>query len=106
MPIITIMPMQHKIELPHGSPLSDVEFECFGEGLIPFGCQAGACGACIVEVIDGHSMLGEADKSERAFLVSFGYCPARFRLACQSRLLGDATVRTASGTPPPLDDTV
>lgn len=93
MPLISIMPMQRKVELPLGSRLTDIEFECHGEELIPFGCRRGACGACAVEVMDGHSRLGQMSENERVFLNCLGFSPDTHRLACQSRLLGDATIR-------------
>jgi ferredoxin len=93
MPYITILPLARQVELPQGSPLTDVEFECFGEDLIPFGCRLGACGACAVEVLTGHDALGQADECEQLFLTGLGYDPVRVRLACQCKLLGNATVR-------------
>ena len=93
MPSVSFMPMRRKVELPVGSRLTDIEFECYGENLIPFACRVGVCGACVMEVIDGYAQLGPVSTSERIFLGDLGYCPDQYRLACQSRLLGDVTVR-------------
>ncbi|MDA0667908.1 MAG: 2Fe-2S iron-sulfur cluster-binding protein [Planctomycetota bacterium] len=56
---------------------------------IPFGCHAGRCGVCQVEVIDGK--LAEPGKLEEAILEGFG-CPKEARLACQAFLDDHADV--------------
>ncbi|MET9845967.1 2Fe-2S iron-sulfur cluster-binding protein [Streptomyces ossamyceticus] len=89
---LTLMPGSVEILLPDGSCLTDIEYER-PEQLIPFGCRSGACGACVIEVLDGSASLGEADPDERDFLEDLGRADGNHRLACQCRLLGAATVR-------------
>ncbi|MEV7280606.1 2Fe-2S iron-sulfur cluster-binding protein [Streptomyces sp. NPDC093111] len=89
---LTLMPEGVEIALPQGSPLTDIEYET-SEPLIPFGCRSGACGACVVEVIDGLDALGESDPEETDFLEDLGWADGNHRLACQCRLLDSATVR-------------
>ncbi|MFJ6948986.1 2Fe-2S iron-sulfur cluster-binding protein [Streptomyces wuyuanensis] len=91
---LTVMPEGVEIMLPAGSPLTDIEYET-PDQLIPFGCRSGACGACVVEVVDGFDSLGEADPDETDFLEDLGRDDGNFRLACQCRLLDSATVRVA-----------
>ncbi|MCP3819186.1 (2Fe-2S)-binding protein [Streptomyces sp. A3M-1-3] len=86
------MPEGVEIHLPQGSPLTDIEYET-PEPLIPFGCRSGACGACVIEVLDGFDSLGEADPEETDFLEDLGRTDSNYRLACQCRLLDSATVR-------------
>jgi ferredoxin len=97
MPFITIEPGSRKVELPKNSPLTDLEFECFGDNVIPFGCRAGSCGACAIEVLENPTHLGQANDNEVKFLADLGYPGARFRLACQCHLAGDAVIRCVGG---------
>lgn len=53
---------------------------CGGEAL---------CGTCCMVVVDGE--VEPPDDIERYFIEGWGYHPG-FRLACQTRLKGDATV--------------
>ncbi|WP_394824924.1 2Fe-2S iron-sulfur cluster-binding protein [Pendulispora albinea] len=89
---LTLLPQGVDILLPSGSPLTDIEYET-PERYIPFGCRSGACGACIVEVLEGLDVLGEAGDEELDFLEDLGRADGKHRLACQCRLLGPATVR-------------
>ncbi|MGW2277633.1 2Fe-2S iron-sulfur cluster-binding protein [Streptomyces sp. NPDC001770] len=91
---LTILPKGTEILLPDGSPLTEVEYET-AQRLIPFGCRSGSCGACVVEVLEGFSALGEPDDDELDFLEDLGRTGGAHRLACQCRLRGDATVRVA-----------
>ncbi|WP_110943856.1 2Fe-2S iron-sulfur cluster-binding protein [Streptomyces niger] len=91
---LTLMPHGLEILLPAGAPLTDLENET-SHRVIPFGCQSGACGACVIEVLDGSHSLGEMDADEREFLEDLGRADGDFRLACQCRLTDAATVRVA-----------
>ncbi|MFI5783999.1 2Fe-2S iron-sulfur cluster-binding protein [Nocardia sp. NPDC051570] len=92
---LTILPTGTEVLLPAGSPLTEVEYET-PQRLIPFGCRSGACGACVVEVLEGLGALGEPDDDELDFLEDLGRTGGNYRLACQCRLRGDATVRPAT----------
>ncbi|MGW1837901.1 2Fe-2S iron-sulfur cluster-binding protein [Streptomyces sp. NPDC002067] len=91
---LTVLPHGLDIMLPAGSRLTDIEYET-PERVIPFGCRSGACGACVVEVVEGADALGESDDDERDFLEDLGRSEGSYRLACQCRLHGPATIRLA-----------
>ena len=84
---ITIMIEDTPIEVRKGERLLEADDRI---GLpIEFGCRGGACGTCIVEVIDGMENLGEKTDEEEAILpliVDEG--DTRSRLACQVRIQG------------------
>lgn len=89
---LTLMPEGVEILLSAGSPLTDIEYET-PEQLIPFGCRSGACGACVVEVLEGFDSLGETEPDEIDFLEDLGRTNGNYRLACQCRLIGSAAIR-------------
>jgi ferredoxin len=89
---LTVVPNGTVLRLPHGTPLTEIEHE-FADELIAFGCRAGACGACLIEILEGCESLGPPQTKEREFLEDLGFGGDRHRLACQCRLVGDATVR-------------
>ena len=89
---LTVLPDGVRIELPTGSPLTDVEYET-PRRVIPFGCRSGACGSCVVQVLEGADDLGEVDEAELDFLDDLGVAGGDHRLACQCRLWGSATIR-------------
>ncbi|MBW4565626.1 MAG: (2Fe-2S)-binding protein [Mojavia pulchra JT2-VF2] len=91
MPNILIKPSGELIELPRNSVLTLLEE--VKETIIPFGCRAGACGACVIEVLEGTPNLTEANYIEREFLTTLGYPEECYRLACQCRLQGDITIQ-------------
>ena len=79
--------------LPHNAHLSDAA-ELQLSGLV-FGCRAGMCGICVIEVVEGRHHLSRPEESESWFLESLGHPEACKRLACQCRLQGDVTIRGA-----------
>jgi ferredoxin len=89
---LTVLPQGIDVMLPKGSPLTDIEFET-PQRMIAFGCRSGACGACVIEVVEGVEALGEADDVEREFLADLGHSEDNHRLACQCQLWTDATIR-------------
>lgn len=77
--------------LPHDAHLSDAaELQLAGLG---FGCRAGMCGICVIEVVEGVANLSPPEESETMFLEYLGHAGDTRRLACQCRLRGDITVR-------------
>ena len=77
--------------LPNNACLSDAA-ELQLAGLV-FGCRAGMCGICVIEVVDGAANLSLPGEGEMWFLASLGYAEQSKRLACQCRLRGDVTIR-------------
>lgn len=92
---VAIMPKGAEALLPAGTLLTELEYEMQSDCCIPFGCKAGACGSCVIEVLDGLSNLGEKKANETAFLEMLGFSGKEFRLACQCRLNGAVTLRVA-----------
>jgi ferredoxin len=90
---LLLLPRNIEVQLPAGSALTDLEFELHGQESIPFGCRAGACGACLIELVAGEAPFSEKGQEEEDFLAMLGYPGDAFRLACQCRLLSDATIR-------------
>jgi ferredoxin len=95
---VVIVPQNLEAWLPPGSCLTELEFELYGQESIPFGCKSGACGACVIEVLEGQTNVGEKTDDELAFLHTLGYPGNEFRLACQCRLNGAVKIRAASST--------
>jgi len=88
---ITISATGETFKLPDRAYLSDAA-ELQLTGLV-FGCRAGACGICAIEVTEGVANLSERDEMEAIFLSSLGYEQVAHRLACQCRLYGDITIK-------------
>ncbi|RQS07946.1 ferredoxin [Burkholderia sp. Bp9002] len=95
---VKLMPQEIEVPLPPGSSLTELEFELYGQESIPFGCKAGTCGACVIEILAGGPQLGEKGNDERDFLERLGYPGDAFRLACQCRVNGPVTIRAAASS--------
>jgi ferredoxin len=76
--------------LPRHAHLVDA-LELGVSGLI-FGCRAGACGICVIEVMEGAGNLSPCEESEAALLEALGFRQRSVRLACQCRLHGDIVI--------------
>ena len=61
---------------------------------ILFGCRDGACGACMVKVLEGRENLSKMEESEQDFLETMA-AEDDERLACQCRVLGDVTLEVS-----------
>jgi ferredoxin len=85
-----------EVRLPAGSPLTELEFELHGTDTLLFGCKAGVCGACVIQVLDGRNCLGTKKIEERNFLETLGFPGDDFRLACQCHLNGAVTIQVVS----------
>lgn len=96
MHIVKLMPQNVEVALPNGSSLTELEFELHGRESIPFGCRAGVCGACVIEILQGVDYLGAKGKEERDFLETLGFPGDSFRLACQCSVNGAVTIQAAS----------
>jgi ferredoxin len=93
---LTLMPQNTEVWLAANEPLTSIEYEPGGGQAIPFGCRAGACGVCVIEILDGKSSLGAKGLQEAEFLEALGFAGEQFRLACQCRLLGEAVIQAAA----------
>ena len=61
---------------------------------ILFGCRDGACGACMIRVLEGASNLSPMQDDERDFLETMAAEPDE-RLACQCRVKGDVKIEVS-----------
>ncbi len=92
---LTIACRELQFLLPEKAPMTDIEYEPGGQGIIPFGCRSGACGTCVIKVIAGAEQLEAIGNDEKDFIEMLGYCSASHRLACQTRLHGAITITAA-----------
>jgi len=67
-----------EVDLPDGSSIKEACEECG----VPFACEEGVCGTCVIEVEQGMENLSEFTQEEEDFLGEIG-CE---RLACQCRI--------------------
>ena len=89
MPTIEFAMDGKTVEAAHDERLLDV---CNREGIsIPFGCQEGNCGTCLVRVTKGIETLGEPGEQEKTTLAIYATEPEH-RLTCQCRAKGDLTL--------------
>ena len=61
---------------------------------ILFGCRDGACGACMIRVLESPQNLSPMGEHEKDFLETMA-ARENERLACQCRVLGDVTIEVA-----------
>lgn len=80
------------IEVPEQFPLIDM-CEDYDTSIL-FGCRDGACGACMIRVIEHPENLSKMKEDERDFLETMAARPDE-RLACQCRVLGDVVIDIA-----------
>jgi ferredoxin len=93
---LILLPQNIEVKLPPDTALTDLEFELHGSESIQFGCRSGACGACLIEIVEGVTPFNEKSAEEQAFLSMLGYAGDAFRLACQCRLRNNVTIRSVS----------
>jgi ferredoxin len=92
MPKLTIITDKKTLEVEQGHALIDIaENE---DTSILFGCRDGACGACLIKVVEHPENLSPMEEHERDFLETMAAREDE-RLACQCRILGDVVVEVA-----------
>jgi ferredoxin len=92
MPVLTIKTDKKSLTVDQGSAIIDV---CeHHDTSILFGCRDGACGACMVKVLDNPGNLSPMEDHERDFLETMAAREDE-RLACQCRVLGDVTIEVS-----------
>ena len=92
MPKVEITTDNKTIDVRDGYPLIDMCDE--HETSILFGCRDGACGACMIRVIDGAENLSTMEDHERDFLETMA-AEEDERLACQCRVTGDVKIEVS-----------
>lgn len=92
MPKVTITTDDMTIEVKEGYQLIDMCED--HDTSILFGCRDGACGACMVKVLDGAENLSKMEDDEKDFLETMA-AEDNERLACQCKVTGDVTLEVS-----------
>lgn len=92
MPKVTITTDDKTIEVKDNYALIDMCED--HDTSILFGCRDGACGACMVKVIEGAENLSPMQDDERDFLETMAAEPNE-RLACQCKVSGDVVLEVS-----------
>jgi len=92
MPKVTITTDNKTIDVVDGYPLIDMCED--HDTSILFGCRDGACGACMVKVIDGADKISPMKDDEKDFLETMAAEPNE-RLACQCKVYGDVVLEVS-----------
>ncbi len=85
MPKVTIKTDNKTIDVKDGYPLIDMCED--HDTSILFGCRDGACGACMIRVLEGEQFISKMQDNERDFLETMAAAPNE-RLACQCKVTG------------------
>lgn len=81
-----------EVDVEIGANLRDV---AQAEGsAIPFGCEQGICGTCLINIPVGDDNLSDMEDQEKETLEAMGAEPGQ-RLACQCQAEGDVTIESA-----------
>lgn len=92
MPKVTITTDNKTIDVTNDYPLINLSEE--HDTSILFGCRDGACGACMIKVLDGSENINKMDEDEQDFLETMAAEPNE-RLACQCKVTGDVTIEVS-----------
>ncbi len=77
MPKITDSKTGKSIELAEGEPIREA-IEKLG---VPFGCEEGICGTCMIDILEGENNLTDLTEAEKDLMRD-----KRHRLACQCKI--------------------
>lgn len=92
MPKVTIKTDDLTIDVPENYALIDM-CEDYDTSIL-FGCRDGACGACMVRILEGETNLTPMKDDERDFLETMA-AQENERLACQCRVKGDVVLEVS-----------
>lgn len=92
MPKVTITTDDMTIDVKDGYQLIDMCEE--HDTSILFGCRDGACGACMVKVLEGSEHLSKMEDDEKDFLETMA-AEENERLACQCKVFGDVVLEVS-----------
>lgn len=92
MPKVTITTDNKTFEVAADYPMIDM-CEDFDTSIL-FGCRDGACGACMIRIIEGADNVSPMKDDERDFLETMAAEPNE-RLACQCKIRGDVKVEVS-----------
>lgn len=84
MSVIKNFKTKEEVEVSDGKPIEEA---CEKLG-VPFGCEGGVCGSCMVDVVDGEENLSELTEEEESLARD-----KKHRLACQCKVeRGNVTI--------------
>ena len=92
MPKVTITTDKKTIDVVDGYAMIDMCED--HDTSILFGCRDGACGACMVRVLEGAKNLSPMQDNERDFPETMAAEPNE-RLACQCKVYGDVKIEVS-----------
>ncbi len=92
MPKVTITTDNKTIDVPVNYPLINMCEE--HDTSILFGCRDGACGACMIKVLEGSEHISPMKDDERDFLETMA-AQENERLACQCKVTGDIVIEVS-----------
>ncbi len=92
MPKVEITTDELSIEVKDGYQLIDMCED--HDTSILFGCRDGACGACMVKVLEGAENISKMDDDEKDFLETMAAEPNE-RLACKCSVSGDIKIEVS-----------
>jgi ferredoxin len=92
MPKVTVTTDNLTIDVADGYALIDMCED--HDTSILFGCRDGACGACMVRVLEGSEHLSKMGDDEKDFLETMAAEPNE-RLACQCKVYGDVKIEVS-----------
>lgn len=92
MPKVHVTTDDLEIEVKEGYALIDM-CEDYDTSIL-FGCRDGACGACMVRVLEGQEHLSPMQDDEKDFLETMAAEPDE-RLACQCKVYGDVKIEVS-----------
>ncbi len=89
---LTFADIDVTVTVPMGTRIVTVS-EKAGAGIV-YGCRENDCGECMIEVVAGMENLSTPSALEKRLLQEKRAKPIN-RLACQTAVLGDATIKPA-----------
>lgn len=90
MPHVTFTNTGEQAEVPEGGSLRETVQD---QGWpIPFGCENGICGTCLITLGSGKTNLNPIEEMEEQTLEAMGMEGGDHRLACQCRVRGDVEI--------------
>lgn len=90
MPTITFQNTQKTVEAKPNQLLKEVIQN--QDWPIPFACENGICGTCLIKVTQGKENINPVEEQEKMTLEAMGAFDGDHRLACQCRVQGDIEV--------------
>lgn len=88
MPKVTFLSDNVTLDVPENASLREVAHS--NDLSIPFGCENGICGTCLITIKEGVEHISPETEQEKETLGTLMAQPGQ-RLACQCKVSGDVT---------------